>query len=166
MNSIGAMESSPTHRAAALIADARTRLIAVPRERLGVRHEGRKLLGFGRALRILPVGEAWHVGALLIGDDEVFATGEILRARAEAVRGYTAESQRARSDRAAAAARGGFGEGEPVHLDWTRLDLDVVDAGGASGPLAMVDGVVTIAFAAGARMPLAAYLDDRIALLT
>lgn len=149
-----------------LIADARRRLIGVTRERLGVRSEGRRLLGFGRAARILPVGDAWHLGVLLIADDEVFATGELLRARAEAIRGYTAEAQRARSERAAAAFRGGFAEGEPVHLDWSPIDLDVVDAGGASGPLARShDGVVTVAFAAGARMPLASYLDDRIALL-
>ncbi|MFB8891335.1 MULTISPECIES: glutaminase [Microbacterium] len=149
-----------------LISDARRRLVGVPRERLGVRSEGRRLLGFGRAARILPVGDAWHLGVLLIADDEVFATGELLRARAEAIRGYTAEAQRARSERAAAAFRGGFAEGEPVHLDWSPIDLDVVDAGGFSGPLARSDdGVVTVAFAAGARMPLAAYLDDRIALL-
>jgi len=153
--------------AAALIDDARRRLTAAgtPRERLGVRQEGRRLLGFGRAARILPVGDAWHVGVLLIADEEVFATGEVLRARAEAVRGYTAESQRARSERAAAAFRGGFAEGEPVHLDWTAIDLTRVDGGGASGPLAAAAGDVTVTFAAGARMPLSAYLDDRIALL-
>ncbi len=153
--------------AAALIDDARRRLAAAqaPRERLGVRQEGRRLLGFGRAARILPVGEAWHVGVLLIADHEVFATGEVLRARAEAVRGYTAESQRARSERAAAAFRGGFAEGEPVHLDWTAVDLARVDGGAASGPLAGGAGGVTVAFATGARMPLSAYLDDRIALL-
>ncbi|SDQ47210.1 glutaminase [Microbacterium sp. cf332] len=148
-----------------LIADARARLAGVPRERLGVRSEGRRLLGFGRATRILPVGDAWHLGVLLIADEEVFATGELLRARAEAIRGYTAEAQRARSERAAAAFRGGFAEGEVAHLDWTQIDVDAVDAGGASGPLARIDGVVTVTFAAGARMPLAAYLDDRIALL-
>ncbi|GLJ80034.1 glutaminase [Microbacterium imperiale] len=151
--------------ARALIDDARRRLSGVRRDRLGVRHEARRLLGFGRASRILPVGDAWHVGVLLIADEEVFATGEVLRARAEAIRGYTAESQRARSERAAAAFRGGFAEGEPVHIDWTPIDVDAVDAGGASGPLSGVDGVVTVAFAAGARMPLADYLDDRIALL-
>ncbi|MEH3088331.1 MAG: glutaminase [Microbacterium arborescens] len=155
------MESS----AAELIDAARRRLAGVPRERLGVRSEGRRLLGFGRAARILPIGDAWHLGVLLIADEEVFATGELLRARAEAVRGYTAEAQRARSERAAAAFRGGFAEGEPVHLDWTPIDLGVVDDGGSSGPLSVVGGVVTVAFAAGARMPLAAYLDDRIALL-
>ncbi|KAA9089053.1 glutaminase [Microbacterium radiodurans] len=148
-----------------VIAAARAGLGGVPRVRLGVRQEGRRILGFGRALRIVPVGEAWHLGVLLIGDDEVYATGEILRARAEAIRGYTAESQRARSERAAAAVRGGFAEGEAVHLDWSPVDLDAVAAGGSSGPLSLDDGVVTVAFAAGARMPLAAYLDDRIALL-
>lgn len=159
------MSAPPAPTAVALIADARRRLVDVPRQRLGVRHEGRRLLGLGRALRILPAGDAWHLGVLLIGDDTVLATGEVLRARAEAIRGYTAESQRARSDRAAAAARGGFGEGEPVHLDWAPIDLDVVDAGGSSGPLSGAGGEVTVAFAAGARMPLQAYLDDRIALL-
>ena len=90
-----------------VLTDARRRLAGSPRERLGDWAHARKLLGFGRAPRIVPVGEAWHVGVLLIADAEVYATGEILRARAEAVRGYTAEAQRARSERAAAAARGG-----------------------------------------------------------
>lgn len=161
VNSIDGMAASATE----LIADARRRLVGVPRERLGVRSEGRRLLGFGRAARILPVGDAWHLGVLLIADEEVFATGELLRARAEAIRGYTAEAQRARSERAAAAFRGGFAEGEAVHLDWTAVDLAAVDAGGASGPLARVGDVVSVTFAPGARMPLAAYLDDRIALL-
>ena len=151
--------------AAALIDDARRRLAGAHRERLGVRQEGRRLLGFGRASRILPVGDAWHVGVLLIADEEVFATGEVRRARAEVIRGYTAESQRARYERAAAAFRGGFAEGEPVHIDWSPIDLAAVDAGGASGPLSGVDGGVSVAFAAGARMSLADYLDDRIALL-
>jgi hypothetical protein len=76
-----------------VLSDARRRLAGSPRERLGDWAHAR-LLGFGRAPRIVPVGEAWHVGVLLIADAEVYATGEILRARAEAVRGYTAEAQR------------------------------------------------------------------------
>lgn len=152
--------------AAALIADARRQLVGVPRERLGVRDEGRRLFGFGRALRIVPSGEAWHLGVLLITDTAVLSTGEVLRARSEAIRGFTAEAQRARSERAAAAARGGFAEGEALHLDWAPIDLDAVDAGGSSGPLASTDGVVSVAFAAGAWMPLRAYLADRIALLS
>lgn len=152
--------------AAELVAGARRQLVGVPRERLGVRDEGRRLFGFGRALRIVPAGEAWHLGVLLVTDDAVLSTGEVLRARAEAIRGFTAESQRARSERAAAAARGGFAEGEALHLDWAPIDLAAVDAGGSSGPLASTGGVVTVTFAAGARMPLATYLADRIALLS
>ncbi|MGB4777971.1 MAG: glutaminase, partial [Microbacterium sp.] len=82
----------------ALLDDARARLAGAPRERLGDWAHARKLLGFGRAPRIVPVGEAWHVGVFLIGDAAVYATGEVLRARSEAPRGYTAEAQRARSE--------------------------------------------------------------------
>ena len=81
-------------RVDALLDGARRRLAGAPRERLGDWAHARKLLGFGRAPRIVPIGEAWHVGVLLIGDAEVWATGEILRARAEAPRGYTAQAQR------------------------------------------------------------------------
>ena len=71
----------------ALFDDARRRLAGSPRERLGDWAHARRLLGFGRAPRIVPVGEAWHVGVLLIADAAVYATGEILRARTEAPRG-------------------------------------------------------------------------------
>src|SRR5690606_30752442 len=97
--------------ASSLIAGARARLAGSPRTRLGALVESRKVFGIGRAARIVPVGEVWHLGVLLIGDEQVFATGEVLRARHEAVRGFTAQSQRERSDRAAAAVRGGFAEG-------------------------------------------------------
>lgn len=144
---------------------ARTRLAGSPRERLGEWASSRRILGIGRAPRIVPVGDAWHVGVLLIGEDRVFATGEVLRARHEAVRGYTAESQRARSDRAAAAHRGGFAEGEVVHLGWTQLDPDAVDAGGTSGILSLVAGFPHVRWSAtGAARPLAAYLDDMLSL--
>lgn len=149
----------------AVLADARRHLAGSPRERLGDWAHARRLLGFGRAPRIVPVGEAWHVGVLLLADAEVYATGEILRARAEAVRGYTAEAQRARSERAAAAVRGGFADGEVVHLAAMQIDLDAVRHGGASGPLALVDGIPVVTWtAAGARRPLADYLDDQLSL--
>ncbi|RKS89968.1 hypothetical protein DEU37_1283 [Microbacterium sp. AG790] len=148
-----------------VLSDARRRLAGSPRERLGDWAHSRRLLGFGRAPRIVPVGEAWHVGVLLIADAEVYATGEILRARAEAVRGYTAEAQRARSERAAAAARGGFADGEVLHLDAAWIDLDAVRRGAPSGPLALVDGIPLVTWTtAGARRPLADYLDDQLSL--
>ena len=149
-----------------LVEDARGRLAAAPREGLGELVEPRRLLGLGRAPRIVPRGSAWHLGVLLLTDDAVLATGEILRARTEARRGYTAESQRHRAELAAAARRGGFDEGATVHLGWRMLDPAAVDRGEASGPLALVDGVPSVRWsAAGGYQPLDRYLDERIALL-
>ncbi|WP_127474003.1 glutaminase [Microbacterium sulfonylureivorans] len=150
----------------ALLDAARERLAGAPREGLGELVEPRRILGIARAARIVPRGTAWHLGALLLTDDGVLATGEVVRARTEAVRGYTAESQRRRSELAAAARRGGFDEGATVHIGWRMLDPAAVDRGEASDPLAVVDGVVSIRWSAAAGyMPLARYLDERIALL-
>lgn len=147
--------------ASGLIASARTALAAVPQEALG-----REKTSRWRAPRIVRAGSAWHVGVLLIADDEVLATAEVLRAAEEVRRGYAAESARARADRRAEAARGGFAEGETVHVGWTPIDLDAVDAGGSSGPLATVDGVPAVRWSsAGGLMPLEAYLRERVALL-
>ncbi|MHC2998599.1 glutaminase [Microbacterium sp. HJ5] len=149
-----------------LFDEARERLAGAPREALGELLAPRRILGIARAPRIVRTGTAWHLGALLLTDDAVLATGEIVRARAEAIRGYTAESQRRRADLAAAARRGGFDEGETVHIGWRMLDPDAVDRGEASGPLALVDGVPSIRWsAAGGYMPLRRYLDERVGLL-
>lgn len=151
--------------APALIAAARARLAGSPRERLGDWAASRRLLGIGRAPRIVPVGEAWRVGVLLIGDAEVYATAEVLRARTDAPRGYTAQAQRERSERAAAAARGGFADGEVVHLGAELLDLDALARGEASGPLSVIGGVPHVRWSAtGPPRPLAAYLDEQLEL--
>lgn len=170
----------------ALLDDARVRLAGAPREGLGELVEPRRILGMARATRIVPRGTAWHLGVLLLTDDAVLATGEIVRARTEAVRGYTAESQRRRSELAAAARRGGFDEGATVHIGWRMLDPAAVERGEAgptrpeaprdasaarggavgTGPLTWVDGVASVRWsAAGGLMPLERYLDERIALL-
>lgn len=149
-----------------LLDAARERLRAAPREALGELVEPRRILGLARAPRIERRGTAWHLGVLLLTDDAVLATGDIVRARHEARRGYTAESQRRRAELAAAARRGGFGEGEVVHLGWRMLDADAVDRGEASGPFAMIEGVVSVRWsAAGGFVPLERYLDERIELL-
>lgn len=145
-----------------LLDNARRRLSGAPREALGVEVEPRRILGIGRAARIARAGSAWHLGVLLLDDENVFATGEILRAHAEVRRGYPAESQRRRAERSAAAFRGGFGEGETVHVGWRVLDA----AGPPSAPLAVVDGEPQVRWsAAGGLMPLARYLEERVALL-
>lgn len=113
-----------------------------------------------RAPRIVRAGEAWHLGVLLLTRDGVLATGEVLRAAEEVRRGYTAESARARADRRAQARRGGFGEGQIVHVGWAELDA----AAAESGPLVVVDGVPMVRWSAGGVMPLETYLDEQIEL--
>lgn len=148
-----------------VLASARTRLAGSPTERLGDWAHARRLLGFGRAPRIVPVGEAWHVGVLLIGDAAVYGTGEVLRARTEAPRGYTAQAQRERSERAAAAARGGFADGEVVHVGFVEIDLAAVARGAASGPLSLESGIPHVRWSPSAPpRPLAEYLDEQLGL--
>lgn len=150
----------------ALLATARERLIGVAMEGLGEYVVPRRVLGMPRAPRIVPRGDAWHLGALLLTADGVLATGEVVRAREEVRRGFAAESQRVRAGLAAAARRGGFAEGATVHLGWTVLDPDAVERGEASGPLALREGTPSIRWsAAGGFMPLERYLDERIELL-
>jgi hypothetical protein len=150
----------------ALLAAARSALTGVPRERLGALIPARRVLGITRQPRISPVGDAWHLGVLLVGEEELWATGDILRAREGAPRGFTAESQRERAALAAAAFRGGFREGETVHVGQSAIDVAAVQRGVASGPLLVQDGVVTVRWsAAGNPRALGAYVDEHIALL-
>jgi hypothetical protein len=146
--------------------DARARLADAPREALGELIVPRQVFGVGRSPRIVARGDAWHLGVLLLTENAVLATGEIVRAREEARRGFTAESQRRRAELAAAAQRGGIAEGAAVHIGWLELDPDAVDGGAASGPLDLRDGVPSVRWsAAGGYVPLAPYLDERIELL-
>ena len=147
--------------AAGLLAEARHRLADVPREALGRERTSR-----WRAPRIVRAGSAWHVGVLLLADDATYATAEVLRAADPGRRGYTAASARARAERRAEALRGGFAQGEVVHVGWTPIDVSAVDRGESSGPLALRDGVPCVRWsAAGGYMPLEAYLRERLALL-
>jgi hypothetical protein len=151
---------------AAVLDRARARLAGAPRETVGELVVPRRLLGIGRAARIVPRGSAWHLGVLLLTDEGVLATGEIVRAHEEVRRGFTAESQRRRAELAGAARRGGIAEGAVVHIGWRALDVAAVDRGAASGPLALREGEPSVRWSAsGGYVPLAAYLDERIELL-
>lgn len=144
----------------ALLHDARERLASVPRESLGRERSSR-----WRGTRIVRAGQAWHLGVLLLTDDGVLATNEVLRAAAPVRRGYAAESARARADRRAQAYRGGFAEGEVVHVGWVVIDLATVDAGGVSGPLALLGGEPHVRWAPRAPfVPLGGYLDEQVSL--
>lgn len=147
--------------ASALLDQARGTLAAVAKEGLGEERRSR-----WRGLRIVRVGAAWHVGMLLLTDNAVFAVGEVLRAGDPGRRGYAAESARYRAELRLLALKGGFREGEVVHIGWTPIDIDAVDAGGISGPLAMRDGVPSVQWAPGSGyQPLDVYLRERIALM-
>ena len=149
-----------------LFGDARRSLADAPQEKLGELLPERRILGIPRAARIAPRGAAWHLGVLLLTDEGVLETGDIVRAREEVRRGFTAESQRQRAALAAAARRGGFAEGETVHLGWHELDLDAVQRGGTSGPLALRDGEPVVRWShSGGVVPLAGYLEERVELL-
>ncbi|WP_345752462.1 glutaminase [Microbacterium rhizophilus] len=152
-----------TDDAAHLFEEARRRLSSVPREALGeIAEPGRIRALLGSGPRIVRAGSAWRVGVLLIGDDAVHEEGEVLRAGDPGRRGYTAESARRRAELRAMALRGGFAEGETVHLGWRPLDLGLP----ADGPLVLDGPSPLIRWTpAGALMPLAAYLSDRISLL-
>ncbi|MGW8483208.1 glutaminase [Microbacterium sp. NPDC055903] len=147
--------------AAALLDDARSALADVSKEGLGEERRSRF-----RGHRIVRMGEAWHVGVLLLTDEHTLETAEVLRAADPGRRGYTAESARERAARRELALRGGFGEGEVAHVGWNVIDVSAVDEGGRSGPLALIDDVPQVRWSAAAGyMPLAAYLTERIALL-
>lgn len=122
---------------------------------------------FRRAPRIERVGAAWRLGVLLVtADAGLLAVGEVVRAAPEARRGFTAESAKERAEHRAAAVRGGFAPGDIVHIDWTAIDLDAVEAGGESGPVrAGADGPQVRWSAAGGWVDLATYLRERVALL-
>ena len=149
----------------ALFARARERLASVPREALGrLELPGgiRRMLG-GQP-RIVPAGEAWRVGVLLIGETGVFEVGDVVRAAEPRRRGYAAEATRQRAEAGAMCVRGGFAAGTAVNVDFHEIDLDAVANGGASGPLAWQGDVLTVRWApGGATLPLAAYLDERVA---
>ncbi|MGO1508912.1 MAG: glutaminase [Microbacteriaceae bacterium] len=143
-----------------LLAAARAQLTGIPKEGLGEERSSR-----WRGDRIVRVGEAWHVGVLLLTDDRVLATGEVLRAADPGRRGYTAESARERAARRQMALRGGFGEGEVAHVGWSVVDVDAVDAGDSSGPLSLRDGVPMVRWSGAAYRPLEAYLREQIELM-
>ncbi|WOF22454.1 glutaminase [Microbacterium betulae] len=151
----------------ALLDDARSRLADVPRESTGGLVEpGRVKRAIGVRPRIVRVGEVWRLGVLLLGDDGVWATGEVLRAAEEVRRGYPAESQRRRAEVRAMAFRGGFAEGETFHIGWAPVDVAAVADGGDDGPLSWDHGTLMVRWSpAGFFRPLAPYLSEQIGLL-
>ncbi|MDX2376689.1 glutaminase [Microbacterium sp. LRZ72] len=151
---------------ASMLAEARSRLADVPQVRLGEWTSPPRWVAALRPPRIVPRASAWHLGVVLLGEAELYATGDVVRASDPGRRGYAAQAARTRAEWAAAARRGGFAEGEPAHVGWRRLDLGAFARTGAEGPLAVIDGTVGVRWSPGARhVPLEGYLAERIELL-
>ncbi|QPE05889.1 glutaminase [Microbacterium schleiferi] len=149
-----------------LLAGARAELADTPRELLGEVVTPR-MLGIPRSPRVALRDEVWHLGVLLLGAEDLYATGEVVRSREPARRGYTAESQRARAGLAEAAFRGGILPGTAVHLGWRRLDVSTLDEpASADLPLAVIDGQLRVRWsAAGGFTDADSYVRERVELL-
>ncbi len=136
---------SPSAQVRDLVTTAVAALVAagVRPEVLGRPVPARRVLGVEvRRPRIVSDGDVWRLGSvLLLPDGGLALAGQVVRAREEVRRGYTAESTRARADLAAAASRGGVPDGVAVHLGWRLVDLAALDRtapedgdGDAAGP--------------------------------
>lgn len=136
-------------------------------EALGEYRRRRGLLGLGGSVSLANVGRAWRVGRLLISrDGRVFDVGATTRAVDPRHPNYQSVSGEDRRDDRRAAFEGDFAEGEVVNHDFTPLDLSVDAIRNGSGPLHIDDDRFTIEWAKGQRaVPLAGYLDERVALL-
>ncbi len=132
---------------------------------LGEYRAAKRVLGIPRAPRIAPLGDVWHLGALLVTVDSVLATGDVARSLEPSRKGYTAISARERDELRFAAYRGGVPEGRAVHYNWTPIDFDTLKSGGTSGPLVVQDGELRIRWsAAGGYAPIEGYIRERIEL--
>lgn len=143
----------------------------VPDEALGEYVEPRPVLGIRRDPTIRSLGRVWRVGALLLGSSpetagRVWATGSITRVTEPGRAQYQSVSAEVRRAYRAAAAKGHFAAGDTVNHGATPVPLDTTLVDG-SGVLAVVDGVPVVRWSAtaGATVPLADYLTDRVGLL-
>jgi hypothetical protein len=137
----------------------------IPDEALAV-----EKVGGLRARRMVKVGRAWRLGALLIAREGlVYSTGEVTRAIEPSIasRSRTVMAEQQRDDRRAA-ARGRFREGEVINFRFTAIATDAAALAEGTGPLSLRDGVLMMQWnpdAANGRRPLAQYLRDRLAVL-
>lgn len=141
---------------------------------------GRRMLVFPRAATMRPLGEAWRLGALLLGTDgTLYAAGRATRAAERGRPGYQSASREERRDLAAAALRGGYPEGTPVHFDAAPILFEDVASrrdplepgapGGDALPLGIHDGELRVRWRPGATLEgaqtLESYLTERVELL-
>lgn len=133
---------------------------------------GRRLLVLPRAATMRALGEAWRLGALLLGvDGRLWAAGQVTRAAERGRAGYQSLSLEDRRDIAAAALHGGFAPGVSVNFDVDELPLDKgsIRALSTAAPIGYADGEVRVRWRVGATLEgaptLEQYLRERAELL-
>ncbi|OII02288.1 hypothetical protein BIU95_05970 [Curtobacterium sp. MCBA15_007] len=154
--------------------DAAARLLRaadVPDEALGEYVQPKAVLGIRRDPTMRPLGRVWRVGALLIGSSPetaggVWATGSITRVTEPGRSQYQSVSAEVRRAYRAAAAKGHFAAGETVNHGAVPIPVDETLVA-ADGVLFVADDVPSVRWSptAGAAVPLADYLADRVGLL-
>lgn len=160
-------------RARALLSEAALtlRAAAVPDEALGEYVEPKAVLGIRREPTMRSLGRVWRLGALLIGSSpeaagQVWATGRITRVTDPGRSQFVSVSAEVRRAYRAAAAKGHFGAGDTVNHGATPIPLDE-SLVGSGGVLFVEDAEPLVRWSptAGAAVPLASYLADRVGLL-
>jgi hypothetical protein len=143
----------------------------VPDEALGEYVEPKAVLGIRREPTIRSLGRVWRIGALLLGsspetDGRVWATGRITRVTEPGRSQFVSVSAEVRRAYRAAAQKGHFEPGDTVNHGATPIPLDE-SLVGSSAVLFVDDGGPSVRWspAAGAAVPLDAYLADRVGLL-
>ncbi len=153
---------------------------AVAPEALAEYVEARRVLLISRPARMVPLGEVWRLGSLLLGTDaRLYALGRATRAAERGRPNYQSVSREERREIAAAALRGGYAAGSPVNYDARELPLTPAGVTGLASadpigvaPTGAGDGaaaVVRVRWRAGAPLEgapsLRAYLRERVSLI-
>lgn len=127
---------------------------------------------FTQPATMIPEGEVWRLGTLLLSDaGELWAAGNVTRAAERGRVGYQSLSREDRKDLAAAALKGGYPQGSVVNFDARPLELTPAGLSEAPEllPIGIDSGEVRVRWRKGAPLTgaptLAEYLSERAKLL-
>lgn len=153
-----------------LIADAAGRLAAATAhdEALAEFVPPKRVLLFTKDAAMKPLGRVWRLGVFLLGHDgTLYRVGLTTRAVEPGYPGYQSVSAENRRGYRAAAFKGKFARGETVNFDAEPIELDAEILRTTDGPLVLRDNAPLVRWnpAADTAVPLAGYLNERVALL-
>ncbi|WP_205881161.1 hypothetical protein [Leucobacter insecticola] len=145
---------------------------SVPREALAEYVPPRRAFLRTKPATMLPLGEVWRLGALLLdGSGSLYGAGSATRSAERGRPGYQSNSREERREIAAAALRGGYPIGTAVNYGAILLPLaEAARAQDPDSPIGFTDGEIRVRWRPGASLDgaptLATFLADRVELLT